>query len=102
LEAFDADFKELMERIMKMMEEPEKKLKTGSAYSVAEAMNFNSAQFAVASYEALMRLRDFQAGQKAEKNPMVREQAETNRQLEKLIELQRKSGPKLEAIGAVK
>ncbi len=102
LEAFDADFKELMERIMKMMEEPEKKLKTGSAYSVAEAMNFNSAQFAVASYEALMRLRDFQAGQKAEKNPMVREQAETNRKLEKLIELQRKSGPKLEAIGAVK
>jgi tape measure domain-containing protein len=104
LQKFETDFKELMQRIEEMMKEPEKKLKTGaaSAYSVADAMNFNSAQYAAASYESLRRLRDFQAGQKSEKNPAIQEQITTNRHLEKLIELQRKSGPKLEVIGVMK
>jgi hypothetical protein len=97
LNKFEADFKDLLDRIDKMSDGLGKGMTTN--YSIEEGMSFNSARFAAASAESFRRLRDFQASQKAEKNPQLQEQITTNRHLTKLIELQRKSGIKLDVVG---
>ena len=101
LAKFETDFKDLLARIDEMMKEPEKKnrVRKSDVYTVTEAMAFNSAQYEAASAEAFYRLREFQANQRIEKNPQLQEQITTNRHLEKLIEILKKDGPKLEVIG---